>query len=371
MKFASATIIGIGLMLAGCSPESPKKTDAPVFSAPATPEPEPEPQTVLLPLYEAVINCLLQCESKWYQRPSGNSLPAPIFEPKLPGEFADLVSMPEEYAKFVAMIDQLPPHLQSVGKLELDDEDEFVGTEFDGRKQKKPILNGDLRNVIFDKQRAIYIYSNVYYMHHQDNRPGSLHVAIDPATKEYAGVLRGGDNLDQYYIAGSESLRSTLLAYTVADDLETANMLTHYTRKIAGAYEVNPIVLPLNKSLDEALERVKLLNDRLGNRNEAQGIPAPSYLQKAEAERAALAWYGVSQDRDECIESPMSPADQIDLIKSSGITLYIRETNSDGKLIAVEISADDGRSETDWRFFKSKADCEKSMAVAPTPEKYR
>lgn len=67
----------------------------------------------------------------------------------------------------------------------------------------------------------------------------------------------------------------------------------------------------------------------------------------------------------------MSPADRIDVIKSAGTTPQIRETNSSGQLTAVDVSADDGRYETTWKFFKSNADCERTMVASPTPDKYR
>lgn len=366
MKVILFAAAALSTVLMGCSPDTQKKAAEPVAATPVSPQPK-----VLLPLYAQVSSCLAECISKWYRIPKDSSHPPPGFAPKLPDSFADHIANPEEHDRFVAMINLLPPRLQSIGKLGPDDEEKDVTSNFGSYKQERPKLSGNLYNVISDKQRMVYVYSNVYYMRIKDKQPGSLHVAIDPETSEYAGVLRGGSSLDEYYVVGSEALRSTLLAYTVADDLETANMLAHYERKDSGNYETQPIILSLNKSRDEAIARVELLNDRLGTRTEAQGVPAPAYLRQAQASRAASAWYGVSQGRDQCIESPMSPADRIDVIKSAGITPRVRETNSGGQLTAVDVSADDGRYETTWKFFKSKAECERKMVAPPTPDKYR
>lgn len=129
--------------------------------------------------------------------------------------------------------------------------------------------------------------------------------------------------------------------------------------------------MSLNKTRDAALQRLEVLNDQLGTNSEATGVPSPINLQQANADRAASAWYGVSQSRDKCIESPMSPADRIDVLKSAGMAPRIRETNSGGQLTAVEVSADDGRHETTWRFFKNKEECQRTMVAAPVPDKYR
>lgn len=366
LKVTLIAAAALSTVLVGCSPDAQQKAAVPVAATPASPPPK-----VLLPLYAEVSNCLAECISKWYRVPKDSSLPPSGFAPKLPDSFADLMANPKEHDRFVAMIDQLPPRLHSIGKLGPDDEEKTVTSNFGSYKQERPTLYGDLYNVIADKQRMVYVYSNVYYMRFKDRQPGSLHVAVDPDTHEFAGVLRGGDNLDEYYVVGADSLRSTLLAYTVADDLETADMLAHYARKAPGTYETRPIMLSLNKNRDAAIERVELLNDRLGTRTEAQGVPAPANLQQAKEAQVASAWYGVSQGHAECIESPMSPADRIDVIKSAGITPRIQETNSGGQLTAVEVSADDGHYETTWKFFKSKADCERTMVAPNTPDKYR
>lgn len=351
MKAVFFSSVVLATVLVGCSPETQKK---PELATAAPPLPK-----VLLPLYADASTCLAECISKWYRVPKSSTMTPLDFSPKLPDRFADLMANPAEDDRFVAMIEQLPPQLHSIGKLGPDDEEE------------KPALLGHLDNVIIDKQRMVYVYTGVYYIRFKKKQPGMLRVAIDPKTKEYTGVLRGGHDLNEYYVVGSESLRSILLAYMVADDLETANMLAHYERKAPGSYETQPIILPLNKNRDAAIKRIELLNDHLGAGSEALGIPAPANLQEAKVARAANAWYGVSQGRDKCIESPMSPADRIDVIKSSGITPLIRESRSGGQLIAVEVSADDGRYETTWKFFKSKAECERIMVPHPTPDKYR
>jgi hypothetical protein len=368
MKTSLIAFTSLCVMLTGCNPEPQQQSNAPVAVIPAQPPSAP----ALLPLYEAVAKCLSRCESRWYWLPQESSMAQPIFVPPLPLQFADHVADPEAFERFEAMVTELPPMLQSVGKLGPDDEERTIKTSFGiNYKVEKPKLSGHLYNVIFDNQRIVYVYSNVHYMRIEDRKPGSLHVAVDPQTHEYAGVLRGGDNLDEYHVVGSESLRSTLLAYTVAKDLETAEAHAHYARKANGAYETKPIILPLTRNLQEALQRVGLLNERLGEEVEAYGVPAPAFLVQAMAEQASRAWYGVSQERDKCIESPLSPADRIDLIKSAGITPHIRETNSGGQLTTVEVSADDGRYETTWHFFKSKAECERVMVAPTTPDKYR
>lgn len=356
----------LATVLVGCSPDTQKKPELATAVVTASPPPK-----VLLPLYADASTCLAECISRWFRVPKSSSMTPLDFSPKLPDRFADLMANPAEHDRFVSMIDQLPLQLHSIGKLGPDDQEKTSTSNFDNYKQEKPALLGHLDNVITDKQRLVYVYTGVYYIRFNKKQPGTLRVAIDPKTKEYAGVLRGGHDLDEYYVVGSESLRSILLAYTVANDLETANMLAHYERKTPGSYETQPIILPLNKNRDAAIKRIELLNDLLGAGPEALGVPAPANLQEAKAARTASAWYGISQGRDKCIESPMSPADRIDLIKSAGITPRIRETKSSGQLTAVEVSADDGRYETTWKFFKSKAECEQIMMPPPTPDKYR
>lgn len=67
----------------------------------------------------------------------------------------------------------------------------------------------------------------------------------------------------------------------------------------------------------------------------------------------------------------MSPADRIDLIKSAGVSPRIRESNTDGRLSAVEVTAVNGGYESTWKFFKSKSECERTLVVDRTPNKYR
>lgn len=365
MKLHSFALAITVSLLAGCSPDS-KKAEPPAAAAMKHVAPKP-----LLPLYEEVSNCIAECISVWYRVPKDSQYPQANFEPKLPLSFAELMILPEETTRFASLVEQLPPRIQPVGKLGPDDEERTEHSVFGSYEHEKPKLHGVLDNVIAINRRLIYIYSGVNYFRIRDSVKGSLHVAIDPMANEYAGVFRGGADLDEYYIVGAQSLRPALLAYTVAKDLETADMLAHYARKEPGPYEFQPVVLSLNKSRDEALERVALLNERLGALDGATNVPPPQYLLQAKATQSARAWYGVSQDRDRCVASPMSPADRIDVIKSSGITPRVTEILSEGALSAVEVTVDDGRYETTWRFFKSKSDCELTIVSSPTPEKYR
>lgn len=360
-----------GVLLIGCSKEKPEgSTKASLENSTLT----PPPAKILLPTFIAVKQCLSNCVSTWWNAVPGNAQQSiPKFEPTLPLTFGELLSVPEERNRFTQLVENFPQHLQPIGKLQTDDEEKVVDNgAFGSYKKESPKMFGSLYNVINSNGRIIYVYSNVYYFRPSEINSGSMRVAIDPVTHEYAGVIRGGDDLDEYYVAGADSLKSTLLTFTVADDLETAEMLAHYTNKNPGSYETKPIMLPLNKNLDEALVRVELLNDRLGEAGQATGVPAPSSLQKAMAVKAENTWYGVSQGRDKCIESPLSPAQRIDLIKEAGIKPSIRDTTSNGKLAAVEVSALDRGYETTWRFFKNKNDCESSLVSStPIPDKYR
>lgn len=361
----SLILLSVGLL--GCSPQASEKQPASPVVAASSPAPR-EPLSVL---YRKASDCLSECLTKWHKSmPSGTSREFD-FEPKAPKSFVELLMEPERMLKFSEMVEQLPEQLQSIGKLGPSDEPEVVTSKFGNYTKEKPTLSGSFITVISNKQQLAYVYSNVYYQ--RLNRiPGSLHVAFDPETGEFVGVLRGGERLDEYYLIGANSLlMSTLVAYTVAEDLETANMLAHYTKKDAGDYESQPVLFPLSLALESAIERVQLLNDLIGEKLEARGVPAPSKLQEANAERAASAWYGVSQGRESCIESPMSPADRIDLIKSAGVSPRIRESNTDGRLSAVEVTAVNGGYESTWKFFKSKSECERTLVVDRTPNKYR
>ena len=365
MKNKLIATVALCLLLAGCSKEAPPATGQ-VSKAP------PPPPVVLAPLYAEIVECLSQCESKWYRvrLHSGQSF-SPAYEPKLPDRFSALVDTPDEQSRFAELIEQLPERLRPLGKLGPDDEEKTVNTGFGSYKHEKPKLYGELHNVIDDKAQVVYIYSNVYFFRTKSGRVGTMHVAVNPETREYAGVVRAGDSLDEYHVVGAQALRKALLTYTIADDLESADMMAHYANKAPGPYERNPIMLPLNKRLDAAIERTEMLSTKLGDRSQALGVPAPGALVQAEAARAASAWYGVSQGRDQCIESPMSPADRIDVIRSAGIMPKTRETISNGQVALVEISADDGRHETTWRFFKSKIECERTLPSSSPDAKYR
>lgn len=340
-------------------------------SAPASSVP---PAKVLLPAYAATGHCLSTCVSKWWRlAPDAPQDPVANFTPEMPLTFAELLASPEEHDQFVRLIEQFPQHLHPVGILQPWDDEKLVdnGT-FGSYRKEKPKMWGNLDNVINNNGKVVYVYSGVHYFRLENKVSGTMHVAIDPATHEYAGLIRAGDGLDEYYIAGAESLRSTLLAFTIANDLEFAEMSAHYAKKNQGRYLSKPIMFPLNKDLDEAMVRVELLNDKLGNSTQATGIPEPSFLLNVRAEEAKKIWYGVSQGRDRCIESPMSPAGRIELIKEAGVVPRVRETNANGKLAIVEVSAVDGGYESTWRFFKNKADCEQTLAtVSPTPDRYR
>lgn len=358
------------VLLISCSKEN---AEGPARVSPEN-SAEAPPSKVLLPIFAAVGQCLSSCISTWWKVEHGASQQfVPKFKPNMPLTFAELISRPEDHARFIQIVDKFPRHLQSIGKLQPGDEEKLVDNgAFGSYKKEQPKMAGDLYNVINSNGRIIYVYASVYYLRYAEKSPGTMQVAIDPLTHEYASVVRAGADLDEYYLAGADSLRSTLLAFTVAKDLETAEMLAHYENKNQGTYETKPIMLPLSKSLEEALVRVELLNDRLGEVDHATGVPAPGFLQKAMTFQAENTWYGVAQGRDRCIESPMSPAHRIDLIKETGIVPRIRDTTSNGKLTAVEVSAVDGGNVTSWRFFKNKTDCEHSLPFsAPTPEKYR
>lgn len=359
------------VFLLGCSKEKPEGTVGVSLENSAA---APRPPKVLLPIFAAVGQCLSTCISTWWKtKPGATQEFVSKFEPTMPLTFAELLAIPEERARFMQLVEKFPRHLQPIGKLQSGDEEKRVDSGvFGSYKEEQPKMVGELYNVINFNDRIVYIYSNVYYFRIAGKRSGSMHVAIDPVMHEYAGVIRAGADLDEYYVAGADSLRSTLLAFTVADDLETAEMLAHYASKKQGIYETKPMMLPLNKHLDEALVRVELLNDRIGEADQATAVPAPDFLQKAKTVQAENTWYGVSHGRDRCIESPMSPAQRIDLIKEAGIMPRVRDTASNGKLTAVEVSAVDSGYETTWRFFKNKNDCERTLASsAPTPDKYR
>lgn len=368
MRIATALLV-FCVYLVACTKtesESTARTQAPEAAAPATPVKK------LLPFYELVAGCIAQCESVWW-KPEASAGQRPKFQPALPLSFADLVSTPEDQASFVRLVEQFPQHLRAIGILQPGENEETVVDNgvFGSYKKQPPKLFGHLHNVILDGGRTIYVYSGIYYHRLTPDAPGSMHVAIEPTTKQYAGVIRAGRDLDEYYVGGADSLRSTLVAFVAAYDVEMFSMLAHYASGRKDAYENRAIMLPLHKDSDEALLRVALLNDKLGERGQATGVPAPEFLQRAKAAAAERAWYAVTRARDACVTSPMSPAQRIDLVKEAGLTPRVRDTNSDGKLAIVEVTADDGRYETTWRFFKKKEDCERTLASAPTPDRYR
>ncbi len=293
--------------------------------------------------------------------------------PEMPLAFAALLESPQENERFVQLMEQFPQHLHPLGILQPGDEEKLVNDgPFGSYKKEKPEIFGHLDNVINNNGKRIYIYAGVHYLRFQNNASGMMHVAIDPATHEFAGLIRANKDLDEYYIAGAESLRSTLLAFTVTDDVEFASMSAHYLKKKQGSYVGKPIIFPLHKDRDEASVRINLLNDMLGSSAQIAGVPAPAFLLKVQAEQAEKAWYGVSQGRDRCIETPMSPADRIEVIREAGIAPRIQETNADGRLSVVEISAVEGGYETTWRFFKNKANCEQTLVSSMLiPDRYR
>lgn len=364
-KLKTATAF-LALVLVGCGAEAPgtpreqKSVATPQPTQTKPPEPKP-----MLPVFAQAEECLVQCKSLWYSTLPGSDDTARSFEmqPELPIPFSEFVSSDEEMSRFVSLVDKFPLRFHSIGKLGPEDEEKTVSSSFGTYTHTKPKLFGRLSNVVVDKNRVVYIYSDVYYMRIKDKVSGNLHVAIDPKTKEYAGVIRSGSSLDGYAQAGVESLLGTLLAHTVVDDLETASMLAHYARSEPGQCKNQPVSLPLGKSsVGAALEHLRVLNERLGTRTEVTGVPPPSVLQRANIVQAASAWFAVSQGNDRCILAATSPEDRISLIKSTGIVPRVREVNEGSSPVVVEVSADDGRYETTWRYFKSKDRCEQSIS---------
>jgi hypothetical protein len=296
------------------------------------------------------------------------------YEPTLATRFEKLISDEETQKEFLQLMDKFPEHLRYVGKLEPDEEkDRIITQDHLGTVwAMRPSLFGDLYSIINDGTREIYVYSNVYYHRLRDHQSGRMHVAIDPESNEWAAVLRTGSDLSGYNIAGSSSLRPVLLAFTAASDVDFFNMLAHYQEGKKNDYVSPPIALPLSASNQAIVERLHVLNEQLGEGDAATVVAEPKNYTVAKAAASERAWYGVTHERDRCIESPLSPAQRIGLIKEAGITPIVRDSHLDGKLNVVEVTADDGRFETTWRFFKKKEDCERTLSAATsTPDRYR
>lgn len=356
--------------LAGCSKD-------PVPSATANESVKTErAKTVLSPIFAAAEECLGSCVSEWWSVTKDDSESAvSSVNPELPLGFANFLESTEDNRRFVELVEQFPKHLQPLGILQADDKEKIVNNGIFGSvKRESPKMHGWLQNIFKVNGRTIYIYSGVKYFRigNEVDVSGTMNVAVDPAKRELAGLIRANPNLDDYYIEGTESLRGPLVAFTAADDLNFAEMRVHYLNKNPGSYISKPIIFPLHKDREEALARITVLNNTFKGSSHAKGVPEPDFLRSALAAQAEKAWYAVSQGRDSCAQSPMSPADRLEVIREAGVVPRIQEKASGGKLSFVEISAVNGGYENTWQFFKNKAECEQTLGnAAPVPDRYR
>lgn len=231
----------------------------------------------LLPKYREAMECLAECYSVWYRVDRESDYPLPRFMPEFPLEFSDLMASIFFKARFIILVGKLPKEHQDVGILGPNDKEVTVATSAGTYTRKPPTLMGSLHNVMETPRGLVYIYSNIFYFRTSGGPTGFLHVAIDPKTRTFAGMFRNGRIFDDYYLIGAEELHGALLAYTAAADMEMTDSTSHFMRAESGHYIPKPIVFPLNKSRDEAIERVRLFNRHLSVHDQALGVPQPNY----------------------------------------------------------------------------------------------
>lgn len=369
MRFLA--LLALAFAISGCTKK--QETPEPSSAAPApTLQPAAPAPRELDPTFELARQCISGCRTVSAR---SQDMATPGVENALPKDFSALVSDPAYGEKFTALVKQFPEPLWPLGILQPSDEPGTVNYGiFGSSKKEAPLLLGGLSNVLDYSGRSIHIYTGVQFNRVVRLVSASATVAVDPSSGEMAAIIREGENLDNYYLRGSDSVKPALIALRVADDLAFAKQLLFYAQRrkdSSEVYHADPITFPLSQNADEAKDRVALLSDSLAKTGVALRVSPPADSQKAAQAIQDATWYSVSQGRDACVENPSSPADRIERIQASGLRPVIKEEARSGKPVYVEISVTDGGYESTWRFWKHRAECIAALPAKIDLDRYR
>ncbi len=343
--YAVLAVVGL---VAACSKAPPK--EIPVLAAPtAVTIAAPVP---LKPVLAAAIACVTDCKTLYDSKADE---PAP-FDLALPRKFGDLLSNSTIRAKYEIAVKSLPPELQEPLT-----------------KRAGTTATGSLSSVVTRGGGQVYLYGLVRF-----DPPGKQRsyadIAVDPLTKEVAILMRPTSDLDQYYLTGPDQLRAALLLEAAAGDIRSAKQELRRVQTPSDPTDWNAdsFVLPFDSSrAAQVSTRLTYLNtkyegDRLAN------VASPAEWIEAKKIQQEATWYAADLNFSKCI-STMSPAERISLIQDAGVRAVTKDrTDASGRLLEVEVSYDEGSRERYFRYFKSIAECDASLARNESvPDRYR
>lgn len=346
MLMGKIGLVLISVALAGCDQHD---SSSHATKSSAT---QPVVQSASLnPIFSDAIQCLRQCEGNQITD-GGKTYTGPV-----PYRFSDYFSQPEGRELFLSALRELPPEWMPLGVLN------------DGEGNQLS-MSGWITIVLRWKGREIYIFAQPGYVQGFPSRypDGSIILAVDPATKEYAGILNYNSDLSGYRFFGNKEILPFLVAYQAATEAETEK-----ANKISRTELPRPVQFPI------ASDRIADTGDRLrylaslyrDNSSEITG--AKSAYAAGDASRASTEshWFAASVSGG-CSES-ISPATRIQQIRDAGFQASTKDENDiAGKLKSVEVSYDEGLTTHYTVYYKSKSDCEAAVDTANSvPDKYR
>lgn len=342
-------LVALAGLSVGCSKAPPKEpSPAPAAVAvPAAAAPIP-----LEPALAAAIECSTDCRTLYTAKADETASPALA----LPKKFSELLSNQAVRKHFDAAVKSLPLELQ--GPL----------TERPGSE-----ATGNLSTVIERKGGHAYLYGLVRF-----NPPGEQRsyadIAVDPATSAVAILMRPTPDLDQYFLVGPDALQAALLLQAAAGDVRLAKQELQRVQNPSAEHDWNaePFILPLPADrAPEIVERLKYLNSKYDG-GRLVGVASPAPWVEAKRLQQEAAWYAADLNFSKCIVS-MSPAERMTIIQEAGVSARTKDRNdASGRLVEVEVSYSEGARERYYRYFKSKSECEASLARNETvPDRYR
>lgn len=333
-------VIGV-FALAGCS-----RTDTPSGENSSLSHKESPVQ----PAFAEAIKCLAECRTLWFYR---NGAPSSSYSLQSARAFDVFISEDERWNSFEKMRKLLPP----------------LAMGWFGRPTPPDKWHGGLTQVVKHGESIVYLYTGVSVFRFGAKDEGVLDLAFEPSTGKMAAVVNGGSSRNQRYLVGSADLHPVIIAYAALSDLSFADMDLHYAKNKDGVLYLGfPVEFPAGSRGVEAADRIRVMNDQLGVIGRTDALVSPNESLEAQKIRREKRWFAVGQGRDKCVESPISPVDQIAVIREAGINPIVQEFNDNDALSRVEVSADNRV----WIYWKSREACEISLpARTEIPDRYR
>jgi len=343
--YAILAVVGLA---AACSKSPPKE-----ISTSAAPTAVPVAASVPLnPVLAAAMACVTDCKTLYDAKPDE---PTPS-DLALPRKFEDLLSNSAIRAKYELAVMSLPPELQEPLT-----------------KRPGTAATGSLSSVVSKGGGQAYLYSLVRFDPPGEQR-SYADIAVDPVTKEVAILMRPTPDLDQYYLVGPDQLRAILLLEAAAGDMRLAKQELRRVQTPSEPIDWNAdrFVLPFDSSrAAQVSARLAYLNTKYDGNRLADVAPPAEWVEAKTIQQEAT-WYAADLNFSKCI-STMSPAERIALIQDAGVRAQTKDrADTSGRLVEVEVSYEEGSRERYYRYFKSQAECEASLARnEPIPDRYR